>query len=105
MRAVTVSEMKGVKAAVKLHHSRPTPGTRAGDIYDRLMSSKGIPIEIGSQEFMTIMVALTDYYGLDIRHVQRANKRLGLKSKYVLAGEWFGRVYIDYIAERIGEHQ
>jgi hypothetical protein len=36
---------------------------------------------------------LQDYYGLDIRRISRG--------KWVLAGEWFGLTYLDYIQEHL----
>ena len=36
---------------------------------------------------------LRDYYGLDIRKITTR--------KWVLAGEWIGRTYVDYIADHL----
>jgi hypothetical protein len=101
MRVAAVSQMKGVRSGIPLMRERPAHGTLIGDLYERFMAAKGKPIELSTEYISPRMAALTDYYGLDIRLVQRANKRKGFKSTYVLAGEWFGKVYIDYIAERL----
>lgn len=58
-------------------------------------SSKGAPVEFGctSRRVNRGISDLTDYYGLDIR-------RVGYR-RCMLCGEWFGKVYIDYVAERM----
>ena len=63
--------------------------------FDEFQANKGIPIEFRADVHNPrIMASLIDFYGLDIRHA-------GRKSQYILAGEWIGKVYIDYIAERL----
>jgi hypothetical protein len=97
MRCLPASELK------KPRHRRgpptnpyPREGTQLRRLFDALMASKGavadlpFPIRSGRRR---MLVDLTDYYGLDIRHPSRG--------KYVLAGEWIGKVYVDYIAERL----
>jgi hypothetical protein len=73
-------------------HIKPMEGSRTRFLYDMFMSNKGIPIAYTANEPAKIE-ALRDYYGLDIRC-------LGSR-RWVLAGEWFGPVYIDYIADKI----
>ena len=73
-------------------HIKPREGSRTRFLYDMFMSNKGIPITYTANEPAKIE-ALRDYYGLDIRC-------LGCR-RWVLAGEWFGPVYIDYIADEI----
>lgn len=83
-------------------HLQPREGTSLRRMYDLLMASKGIPIKVslcrfeGRGKSTTSMVEqLQDFYGLDIRKIQ--------SGKWVLAGEWFGKTYRDYIADRIAE--
>lgn len=70
-------------------------------MYDILMISKGIPVEValchweGRHGAATMVEQLRSFYGLDIRKIQ--------PGKWVLAGEWFGKTYVDYIADRIAE--
>lgn len=91
MRCTSAAHAKGRKAHPQ---RRPRPGTRIGDVYDSFMANKGVPIEITFRGSVQLYY-LTDFYGLDIRKVHN-----GL---WVLAGEWFGRAYVDYIAEVLEE--
>lgn len=96
MRVESVSSLKHTK------HSRPLQkipreGTNIRAVYDLLMERRGLPIEVPltvlTGNGKRIINDLTDFYGLDIRK---------LRSKcWVLAGEWIGRVYVDYIAEAL----
>ena len=61
-------------------------------------ANKGVPVRyVTRQNNPNQISVLCDEYGLDIR-------RLAYR-KWVLAGEWFGDVYVDYIADRINEHK
>ena len=100
MRTVSVSCIKGIYTFDKLQQ-KPRQGSRLRAIYDVFVENKGKPIEMPAGLDKGNMAQLTDYYGLDIRHIQRGFHRNGINrpSLYVLAGEWFGKTYIDYIAE------
>lgn len=81
-----------------LRQSRPRSGTELGDFYDFLMRHRGRPVVVRWQRFFAkatrkgrAMEDLRDYWGLDLR-------RLG-DGALLLAGEWHGRVYVDYVAE------
>src|SRR5882762_9313596 len=82
-------------------HLQPREGTSLRRMYDILMISKGIPVEVtlchfeGRNGTATMVEQLRSFYGLDIRKIQ--------SGKWVLAGEWFGKTYRDYIADRIAE--
>lgn len=83
---------------------KPREGSRLRQIYDVLQANKGAPVEIESTKKSPIgiqLVQLENFYGLDVRCVRNGSCRVGRKSTYILAGEWFGRVYVDYIAQRI----
>lgn len=96
MRALTVCQLKG-------KHARPTQkepreGTKLRSVYDRFMANKGGLIDLAVSQHKGAVNSgdldqLRNYYGLDIRH-------MGYR-RWVLAGEWFGKVYVDYVAERI----
>lgn len=110
MRQESAASVKG-RAHCQL---APREGTKLRALYDRFMASKGSPIEInfaaevGGQTHRRYLYDLRDYYGLDIRCIKpRGGNRWGKKpkpSEWVLAGEWFGRTYVDYIADRIAKH-
>lgn len=80
-------------------NSVPREGTKWRAMYDLLMANKGIPVDIPLNEFGKshgrIVAALRDFYGLDIVRISRG--------RWVLAGEWKGSQYVDYIADRIGK--
>src|SRR3954465_4784253 len=77
----------------------PKEGTKTRKVYDLLMGHRGRWVTISSSSFGTtassisrISERLINSYGLDIR------KNYG--GKWLLAGEWFGKVYIDYVVEK-----
>jgi hypothetical protein len=74
---------------------KPKEGTKLRARYDLFMANKGVPIDrpLSGKRNPRLIHDLRDYYGLDIRC-------LGYR-RWVLAGEWFGPVYIDYIADKI----
>jgi len=94
VREQTPSQAKGRRTAPT--QLRPREGTRIRGLYDMFMERRGLPIE-WSVNYLTARAIddLRDYYGLDIRN-------LGY-GRWVLAGEWFGPTYIDYIADRIAK--
>ncbi len=86
--------------APQTSHLAPKEGTRLRRVYDLLMANKGIPIDIhltcfeGASHAGGIAIEqLRDFYGLDIRKIKYG--------RWVLAGEWFGATYKDYIADRL----
>lgn len=91
MRCESVASIKG-----NSHFQNPKPreGTRLREVYDLFYLNKGLPVEFfHSGKDNSSLIKLIDFYGLDIRCISRG--------KWVLAGEWFGKVYVDYIAEHI----
>ena len=82
-------------------NAAPHEGTKLRALYDLFMANKGIviekPITMGEPpgRIYARLSALRDFYGLDIRKIRNGH--------WVLAGEWFGRVYVDYIAQRLAE--
>jgi hypothetical protein len=101
VRVESASVAKGRRAAPT--QLKPRDGTRIRAIYDLLQANKGLPIEVHltkmciskSGNISRAINDLSDYYGLDIRRIG------GRYGRWVLAGEWFGRTYVDYIADRI----
>lgn len=110
-RMLSAAQIKG-KTKSKLQ-SHPRPGTRTRAVYDKLLEHKGLPVQITVFEtpqdyakqsglWTGIRHNLENYYGLDIRTVPSI--AVGGWGKHqlwwILAGEWFGSIYLDYIAER-----
>lgn len=107
MRDLSVTEIKRRTKGLKLFAKRQKPeeGSSRREIYDRLMANAGKTVclfeEKDEHEKRMILSSLGHLeveYGLDIRLVQHGwkDKRPTL---HVLAGEWFGKIYVDYIAD------
>lgn len=92
MRTLSVTDIKSRKTI--MNQQMPRDGTKLRQVYDLFQRNKGNTIEfaVTRQTIARQISDLRDYYGLDII-------RIG-KCQWVLAGEWFGRVYIDYIANQ-----
>lgn len=94
MRVESVSEAKGTGHALQ---RMPREGSKIRALYDFLEARKGIPIDIAltvaAPNFRGDIEKLRDFYGLDIRKISYG--------RWVLAGEWFGTEYRDYIAEHL----
>lgn len=99
MRIRTVAQIKRYMKGKECHELQrePQEGTRIREIYDILFANIGKPVDIGvvRGDDSQRIAALENYYGLDIR----ALRRKGEHALYVLAGEWFGKIYVDYIAD------
>ena len=88
----------------------PRQGSTVRRVYDRLMASKGEFIDLFDvlpNPRSKAIYQLQDFYGLDIRSQRVPGDRAGrcgkglYHKKYAVVGEWFGRVYVDYIVERM----
>jgi hypothetical protein len=97
MHTTSVAAMKR-QTASRPRRDRPHPNTKIGQVYDYFQANKGkvVPYIQGNTRGTT-MSQLIDVYGLDIR-------RMGHK-QYALVGEWFGKVYIDYLATPASEEK
>ena len=81
---------------------RPDPESRLGMLYDAFKNNAWEPVQFKLNKLdSSYRDRLIDFYGLDIRLLDRGDSRLGKLSTYVLAGEWFGSEYVDYIAEKL----
>lgn len=96
MRTESPARAKSSKGVLRFV---PREGTKLRELYDLLQSRRGLPIEIPITRVFPIssIAQLTDFYGLDIRRLGPGYKR------WILAGEWFGLEYRDYIAARLQE--
>lgn len=96
MKPASASQIKGTKRRGPPPRSLPREGTRLRALYDLFMANKGAvinrPLTIEFDLGGIAIEQLRNFYGLDIRCVGYG--------QWLLAGEWFGRVYIDYVAER-----
>ena len=88
MRTAPASHLR--KRHARACRAVPCIGSRLREIYDLFMSRKGQIVEFSHDAQGRRLEDLRDYYGLDIRRVSRG--------KWVLAGEWFGRTYLDYVS-------
>lgn len=98
MRFMTVAQIKRKlrgKEYIPLQEA-PKEGSRIREIYDLLFANigKAVDLGVGATDCHRI-AALENYYGLDIRAVHRKHQH----ALYVLAGEWFGKIYVDYVAD------
>lgn len=100
MRMETAAVAKGQRDHSS--HLLPAEGTRLRRLYDLFANNKGIVIEGAVTRFDNSRYSLSpaieqlrNFYGMDIR-------KLGYK-RWVLAGEWFGTTYRDYMADRFSE--
>ena len=98
MKMMSVSEMKGRFIRPAYEDKGPREGTRLRAIYDMFKGKPGLPIRFnaGRSNDYIAFTQLRDFYGLDIRRVDR-NKQ----GMWILAGEWFGSRYRDYVEERL----
>jgi hypothetical protein len=94
MRVLSVSQAKrGLLTAKPL---LPREGSRTRELYDLFLNSRGVPFSyLVTSNDSPKLNQLRDRYGLDIRSVDRGT--------WVLAGEWFGKNYVDYIAACIAD--
>jgi len=104
MRQESAASAKGCSAHTQL---APRDGTKLRALYDLFMANKGTPVEVkifGNSKFGTKTGAavrleqLRSFYGMDIRCIKRRGHLPGI---WVLAGEWFGPPYVDYVADRL----
>lgn len=92
MKFLSVSQIK--RDSKTTFAPYPVEGSRTREICEMFRNSPGIPIRWSkTNDDAPRLESLIDRYGLDIR-------RLG-PEMWVLAGEWFGSEYRDYIAEYI----
>jgi len=78
-----------------VRNPRPREGTKLRAIHDLFVANKGIPIAFSTSgaPARARIEQLRNFYGLDIRCLARG--------RWVLAGEWYGSTYVDYIADVI----
>jgi hypothetical protein len=103
---VTVSQAKGKQTCPG--QVMPRPGTRIRNVYDILFAAPGQLIEAKYQDFgfkgpgeLSVAIEyLRNFYGLDIRLFGRRGRGV-TGSVMLLAGEWRGRDYCDFVAKRL----
>lgn len=112
MRTESAYEAKRAPRRRKRWHAEPQReprhGTKLRELWDLLHLYRGEVIEIPKcvERFgHSSIQQLCNFYGCDIR-VIGSRGTIGVKGgscvyRWVLAGEWFGPRYVDYIAERL----
>ncbi len=100
MRVETASQSKG--AGRRKTSALPGGGTKARKAYDILFSNRGRPVyglrhDFGGKDIGRLIEDLRDYYGCDIIST------MGHNGYYLLAGEWFGVHYSDYVVQAIDQ--
>lgn len=96
MHTASAAAMKGY---YKITNSREIPreGTKIRELYDLFIGRKGQVVRVAQAgRRQTAIRRLQDSYGLDVRP-------LG-KGRWMLVGEWCGKVYLDYTPEAIAEN-
>lgn len=105
MRQLSADQLKRRSKGKKVRALRTEPkeGTRTRQIYDLFVASPGKPIEFSLVDYCgyhtPLISQIETTYGLDIRLIKQGSSRTNRKSLWVLAGEWFGPIYIDYTAD------
>jgi hypothetical protein len=110
---VRIESVDSVRKGIDLQRA-PGEGTRIRRLYDVLQTARGLPIDVNAEQlgyynrvsFSADVAKLRDFYGMDIILIHRAVKgrprgKGRIPSLYILAGEWFGREYQDYVAPRV----
>ncbi len=83
----------------------PELGTKLRELWDLLQIYKGevVTDDLAVRFRYRCIEDLRDFYGLDIRCLNCKGAGRGRGSqpgRWVLAGEWFGKNYVDYIAQK-----
>lgn len=104
MRLLSAYQIKARLKGKKIRALQPMPkeGSAVRAVYDKFTSQPGkvIEFQIGDSGCNdAVLTALRIYYGLDIRMLKQGSSRANRRSLWVLAGEWFGKIYIDYTAD------
>lgn len=79
----------------RIRNDVPNKGTKIRGLYDYFLRYRGIPVAYASVG--NTLQRLQNDYGLDIRKIKRGS--------WVLAGEWNGSIYIDYIAQIVNTEE
>jgi len=101
MRTESAYSVKG-KRRGKGQQKIPRAGSKVRGLWDLLHLYKGeiVTLPLSLMFHNTAINHLRDFYGLDIRNLGgdgHGRKRMG--SRWILAGEWFGSRYVDYISQ------
>ncbi len=102
MRCMSISRIKGTIRGKKYKplSNKPHWGTKTRRIFDCLQAHKAETVSLepynNKADVKIIVNRLMDFYGLDIRKTGDCHH-----AEYMLVGEWFGKVYVDYVAEKM----
>lgn len=103
MRCESAAMAKGRRSGAV--NSCPREGTRLRILYDQFMANKAKPITVPSRNDTSPYIEkLVNIYGLDIRRLPRSPYGSGVR-QFMLVGEWFGKTYVDYVADRVAKEK
>lgn len=97
----TAASIKGIKKG-QSRRDEPRGGTKIRALYDLLRANEGCWITVDGRDEMCRVEYLQSSYGLDVRTRRTPGGWGSGTTDLLLAGEWFGRVYVDFIAGRVG---
>jgi hypothetical protein len=104
-RVESVSASKRTKQGVRFRRGKPHEGTVLRLWFDEIKASEGRPFSASIPS--RVKDDLMDFYALDIVVIEKSHNIRGPKrvapSSYVLAGEWFGSKYVDYVARQLNQ--
>ncbi len=87
MKTLSVATIKGI---YRYRSKEPKEGSKLRELYDLFMNNKGKIIKIKlSRNRPSEIEQLRNTYDMDIRSLKRGY--------WCFVGEWFGKVYIDYL--------
>lgn len=96
-RVESAGSMKG-GAYGELRQKLPMEGSKIRELFDIFKANEGVPIKIKAMYYgYRSTEQLGMFYGLDLICLDRGR----MNTTWVLAGEWFGSKYVDYIARRL----
>ena len=100
MRTESAAAAKGRKTGPQ--QKIPREGTTLRELWDLLHIYRGVLlVDSLTVRFQSSRIEqLRNFYGLDVRLLSHGS---GSPGRWVLAGEWKGSRYVDYIAERLGD--
>lgn len=93
MKVESVAKFKGSYRGNHKSRRIPADGTELRKLYNLFYRNKGKVItHVFDPVSYASMDQLRNFYGLDIRKIAYR--------KWCLVGEWFGKDYVDYLAEK-----
>lgn len=105
MRVASAADLKSSQSKQNNPSGLPHEGTYIREVYDIFKANAGYIIQFDEMttkqyhRFAAIINQLRDFYGCDIRTISKQGMRKDAR-QYLLAGEWIGEHYADYVLLR-----